>query len=189
MDKNDIVSVLVKNNWETYKDEVGDLVATSKVGSVIVEVIPRLKLRATPSLFMSNSVSTYEFSFATSFINGEPYSFYGLKNGVPFRYTGEDFSSEIFLEALDKIKVWALTVGIAAELKLKRELPTDSPGTGSLLHLASLAINKEIAILEGYHASFKQGDRLGFIPYINIQHILRALKLAKSASISDASVK
>ncbi len=48
-----------------------------------------------------------------------------------------------------------------------------------LRHLAALAIAGDVERLNSYKNSFEKGDRLGFVPYITVDMIDRAILIAQ----------
>lgn len=73
---------------------------------------------------------------------------------------------------------WASQQRVEDRLARYRNLPTSSEGERPIRHLASLAIAGDAETLERYRTSFEGGDRMGFVPYIELPMILQALDLA-----------
>jgi len=81
---------------------------------------------------------------------------------------------------------WARNVDISSEIKRHARLSTSSKGAMPLRHLAALALLGATEKLEMYRASFESGDRLGFVPYISIEMIERALEIARANNAHPA---
>ncbi len=73
---------------------------------------------------------------------------------------------------------WAKEQDLEKALHERTELPTNSPGTFPVQHFAALALTGDVDRLKSYLESFDAGDRLGFVPYITRDYIVRALELA-----------
>ena len=79
-------------------------------------------------------------------------------------------------EAID----WALQQNYPQILHTYSEMPTNAPGNAPLRHLTALAMLSRIDVLHAYIEAFESGNRLGFVPYINIGIIDRAYEIASS---------
>ena len=112
-------------------------------------------------------------------IAGEPKEYYHIisKSRLSVEYVQID-ANDIAAISRD-VLAWAASQSISEGLRCYRDLPTDSAGILPLFHLAAMAMNGEKAILGEYLQSFKDGDRMGFVPYIKEETIGRALDVAK----------
>ena len=108
---------------------------------------------------------------------GRDYSPVILSNELPEKLVS--ISVEDVLQLSDKAISWARSQNLEAGLATYRGLPTDSKGAMPLRHLAALAIAGDVERLEGYKHSFEKGDRLGFVPYITVDMIDRAILIAQ----------
>lgn len=181
MKKTELLQILNAKGWSLAKDDAGDIFATQTLIDRVISVIPNVKnLKTGLAVHMRESVSTKSFSRAVSNISGQDETYWPLKTrfGPPFR--SENFSATDISIMLENINVWANEINLEAELALKRNLPTDSAGSLPLHHLAALALNKEKNTLASYRDAFEKDDRLGFVPYVKQEHILRALEISQS---------
>jgi len=181
MTKSELLETLSLENWSLSTDEVGDVVATLSLQDRVISVIPTVKnIKAGQAVHMRESVSTKAFSKVVSYIAGEVESYWSLKTRFGSPFISNNFSTKDVSAMFENIKIWGNEINLEVELALKRNLPTQSAGTLPLHHLAALALNKEQSILASYKDAFEVDDRLGFVPYIKKEHILRALEVAKT---------
>jgi hypothetical protein len=167
--------------WSTGKDEVGDRFARFGLPDRKVEIIYGLdRIRDQQKFGSMLSVSTDEFSYACGNIREGASGYSSLITA----WSGLDIRApEILVEhiqqASDEAITWAQRQDLDKALRDHAALPTDAPGTGPILHLASLAILGEVEKLKSYQASFEAGDRLGFVPYVTKDYIDRAVAVAE----------
>ena len=182
MTKAELYNILIDNGW-TIRKGIDDC-AYKQLSDRQIQLIPCIKkLIDEYHIIMAPSVSTKEFSILDEFIhtgkkprkivhchiiNNKKQS---ISAKVPTRQVIEDY--------LQEIETWAQQQDIEAGLQKYRELPTDSKGTLPVYHLASLAIAGQTTQLAEYLENFKQGNRMGFVPYIKQDYIERALEEAK----------
>ncbi|MCQ0970248.1 hypothetical protein MLD63_07415 [Paracoccus sp. TK19116] len=127
------------------------------------------------------SVTTEAFIAATDAVSGKNEGGYPLvvpwppQDGVYVTQLDAEVVAEISQQSID----WGMAQDLDAALASMCAYATDEPGSRPLLHLAALALAGETEKLESYRQSFEAGDRLGFVPYIDIGYIERALALAK----------
>lgn len=181
MKMQNILKILTSYGWVVYRDDAREQFALYTEEDLVVSVIPKLrKLSSSLSLTMRESMSTRDFSSAVSFIHGEKQTYYPLKTRFGSDWKQPVFNDNDLRNVASSIISWAQSVNINNELKIKRNLATSSPGIFPLHHLAALALNNDSHMLEHYLTSFRNGDRLGFVPYITEVHIFRALEFSKS---------
>lgn len=72
---------------------------------------------------------------------------------------------------------WAKYQNIDKALEYYAHLPTNSPGSAPLGHLAALIIRKEVQTVLYYKNRFGAGYNLGFVPYITTDVIAKAVNL------------
>lgn len=167
--------------WSTSKDEVGDRSARFGLPDRKVEIIYGLdRIRDQQKFGSMLSVSTVEFSHACGKIRERASGYSSLITawkGLDIR--APEILEEHVRQASEQAIAWAQSQDLDEALRKHAALPTDAPGTGPILHLASLAILGEVEKLKSYQASFEAGDRLGFVPYITKDYIDRAVALAQ----------
>ena len=74
---------------------------------------------------------------------------------------------------------WARSRDIVAPIKKMLDFPTSAKGDGPIRHFTALAMTGDIEKLQYYQSSFAAGDRLGFVPYVDLSYIERAIKVAE----------
>ena len=134
---------------------------------------------------MLPSVSTIEFSKINEYIgeNKRPRKIVhshivNSKHEDGLGIQVEISTRQIIEDLLSKVEAWAQHQNLEVGIQKYAELPTDSKGIFPLYHLSALAITGQVAKLEDYLEHFKQGDNMGFAPYIKQDYIERALEEA-----------
>ena len=74
---------------------------------------------------------------------------------------------------------WARRVDLDAGVAALRDKEANSVGNMPARHLAALAATGTVEVLESYGRAFAKGDRIGFVPYITVEHIAAALDFAR----------
>lgn len=180
--ENRVVAVLSELGWRAGKDEVGDRFCVLKLDDRQILVLPTVRkasdhLRVT----LMPSISTEGFTSAISYIREDSQG-----GHEPLIVSREPVTKLPNLTREDVVRLsesaisWAKAQDIEQGLSAYRGLPTDSKGAMPLRHLAALALAKDVPRLESYQRAFEQGDRLGFVPYIQKEMIDRAVSLARS---------
>jgi hypothetical protein len=178
---NDATLLLKSFGWKASKDEVGDRYTLFQLPDRVVQIVYGIRRFVAYQSFSSTlSVSTGEFSSASSRIEGSGRRCWPLL----VRWEGlsvmaPELLPEHIQQASDEAIAWAQSQDLDKALRDHAALPTDAPGTGPVLHLASLAILGEVEKLKSYQASFEAGDRLGFVPYVTKDYIDRAVAVAE----------
>jgi len=175
-----MLSMLGNIGWRCSKDEVGDCYCLMDVGKARVQVIPSIGKRSDHfRVSLMPSISTEGFTKAAEFILGEDVGFEPIivSNEAPKKITNLSLDDIIRLSQ-DAI-LWANKQDLSEGLRLYRELPTNSKGARPLRHLAALALNGDVECLTSYRNNFEQGNRLGFVPYITLEIIDRAILAAQ----------
>ncbi len=183
MKENELVSIVEEQGWTCKKDEVGDCFCIIVVDNIQIQITPFVGRRADHfRVSLAPSISTREFSEVVGFIYGEgrDYSPIILSNNPPKKLAS--LSAEDVQQLADEAISWALSQSLEDGLRAYRGLPTDAKGTMPLRHLAALAIAGEVERLEGYKQRFAEGDRLGFVPYITVDMVERAILVARKHS-------
>lgn len=180
MKENEFVSIMKQQGWTCKKDEVGDYFCIIAVGDIQIHVIPFIGKRADHfRVSLDPSISSREFSEAVGFICGKSgyYSPVILSNEPPKKLAS--LSAEDILQLADEAISWARSQSLEDGLTTYRGLPTNAKGAMPLRHLAALAIAGDVERLEGYKHCFAEGDRLGFVPYITVDMVDRAILIAR----------
>lgn len=182
MKEKDVVLILKEQGWICSKDEVGDYFCVTDVGGAQLQVIPSVGKRSDHfRVSLMPSISSKEFSEAVSLILGEGGSNVPVvvSNEAPEKLSS--FSSDDVIRLSEKAVSWARSQSIEEGLMVYRKLPADVKGAMPIRHLAALAIAGDTGRLYEYKKHFEKGDRLGFVPYITIDMIDRALIIAKKS--------
>ncbi|MDZ4332843.1 MAG: hypothetical protein U1A62_04190 [Pseudomonas sp.] len=188
MKEKEILSALEGVGWRCGKDEAGDYFCLMDIGTAQVQIIPAIGKRSDHfRVSFMPSISTKAFTEAVEFISGESGGFEPIivSNDVPEKIA--DFSSSDVIRLSQAAISWANEQDVAQGLSLYRQLPTDSKGARPLRHLAALAVAGDVERLTSYQYSFEQGDRLGFVPYITVEMLGRALLVARNSQEQSGS--
>jgi hypothetical protein len=181
MNEKQVFSTLEDLGWRRDKDEVGDSFCLRDIGCMQVQIIPAVGVRSDHfRVSFMPSVSTAGFTSAVAFILDEYRKYVPIivSNNPPEKIL--NFSREEVVRLSEEALFWAARQDIEVGLSVYRALPTHSKGAMPLRHLAALAIARDENTLSSYKRSFERGDRLGFVPYITPEMIVRALLLAQS---------
>ena len=81
--------------------------------------------------------------------------------------------------ASDDWIAWGESVDIAPGFTALLDKDSNMLGAYPLRHLAALAAQGEVEVLEHYSERFAAGDRLDFVPYITTEYVETALDFAK----------
>lgn len=181
MNEKDAVSLLKEQGWSCGRDDAGDYFCTMEVGQLQLQIIPSIAKRADHyRVSLMPSISSRAFSEAVSFILGRQRDHVPIVlNSEPAQKLASISTADISRIAGDAVS-WASSQSLESGLTAYRMLPTDAKGELPLRHLAALAMAHDIDRLESYRQSFEAGNRLGFVPYITLEMIDRALILARS---------
>ena len=171
--------------WSVHVDEVGDKFAQFTLSDRILDIIYKLdKIRDQQKFGAMLSLSTDKFSNSCAEICGEKPKYYPLVRAwkrLDFR--APQITEEHIREAAHEAIDWAQEQDLGKALLDHAALPTDAPGARPIWHLAALALLGDVAKLESYQSSFKEGDRLGFVPYISEDYISRAVAIARQKEV------
>lgn len=176
----ELVSVLCGAGWSAGRDEVGDIQCIFRLPDRQVQVIPSVSRRAEHfRIAFMPSVSTREFSDVVGAIVGsrEGHAPIICMAEVPQKI--ESPKATDILSASEKILALARSEGIGRGLEAYRRLPVSAKGALPLRHLAALALGRGVGTLDSYRVAFEQGERPGFVPYITLEMIERALRIAR----------
>lgn len=172
----EILPILKDCGWQCHKDEVGDYFCLMDIDERLAQIIPAIGKRTDHfRVSFMPSVSTRSFTSAVELIFGEAKGYVPIvvSNDIPEKIA--NFSAADVVRLSQAAIGWAVSQDIEQGLAAYRALPTDSKGALPLRHLAALAIAGDKKKLENYKCSFEHGDRLGFVPYISLEMVERAL--------------
>ncbi|MCF7531176.1 DUF6990 domain-containing protein [Pseudomonas petrae] len=180
MNEKDMASILKEQGWVCNKDEVGDYFCVIDIGDTEIQVIPSVGKRADHfRVSLTPSISSKEFSEAASFISGDG----GSHVPIIVSHEGPEkipsVSRDDIIRLSEKAISWARSQSIEDGLTTYRKLPTYAKGAMPVRHLAALAIARDATRLDEYKKSFEKGERLGFVPYVTLDLIDRALIVAQ----------
>lgn len=187
MNVKQVASSLTAIGWSVGRDNVGDFFAERDLGDRRIQMVFGIrKLSEETVLYCVLSVTTEVFSNACAEIYGDR----SQKLGAPLVRAWR--SPELRAKEIGEAEVKALSAAAwqwAVEQDLRQaiidysRLPTSAPGARPIWHLAALSILRDAERLEAYLTSMKAGDRLGFVNYVSVDMIARALKLAQSNTL------
>jgi hypothetical protein len=80
---------------------------------------------------------------------------------------------------------WVNHIDIEEAVERCLSIPTSSPGAAPIKLLAALAQSGDVATLDYYWSCFNNDIRLGFVPYVTIEYIERALYFAEQRSANS----
>ncbi len=102
-------------------------------------------------------------------------SYKAPKNGELVSDITPDYIEKLLLPVIE----WAKARDIVTPIKNMLDLPTDAKGVGPIRHFTALAMVGDIDKLRYYQSCLTAGDRLGFVPYIDLSYIERAIEVAE----------
>lgn len=186
MKERDVAEILKQHGWGCGKDDAGDFFCVMNLDDRRVQIIPSVGRRADHfRVSFMPSVSCARFSEVVGTIYGENKDYVPIivSGGAPEKL--ESFGSVDVLRMADEVISWAKCQNINDGLAAYRRLPTDAKGAMPLRHLAALAMNGDIERLRFYKKNFEQGNRLGFVPYVTLTMIAKALEIAADSNSKD----
>ena len=184
----DIKNRLLDLGWK-YKNIDGDKSFIRDIDDIQIQLLPYLDRLDEDTVKFSflPSVSILKFTEIQNYLMEEALDFVPLvsrfgwcapaiEKGAPSDKFHE-ISFEIFDFLLKESIEWAKYQNIDKALEYYANLPTNSPGSAPLGHLAALIIRKEVQTVLYYKNRFDAGDNLGFVPYITADVIAKAANL------------
>ncbi|VVE54570.1 DUF6990 domain-containing protein [Pandoraea fibrosis] len=180
MKESTAIGFLVNSGWRKIGDKVDDIILEFHTADRIITVIPSIrKLSNYYSISLSPSLTTEQFSCAARrIINDESFRSPLTYMKSTIHKKNEIYESTI-TKIIEEVIEWSQSIELKREINRHAQSPTDSKGTMPVRHLAALALLGGTERLEMYRTSFESGNRLGFVPYISIEMIERALEIAK----------
>lgn len=180
MNKSMLKDPMIDIGWEFSKDSEGVDVFIFNMNDRYLTAIPKIvDLSENTKIDFLLTVSNLEFDEIVSIIFGKKTKAV-LATMYPSGFSFENpFGTKQINECLGIIKVWGETQDLEKAIEDRRQyIPSECHGAKPLWHLAALAHGGDLERLEYYRQSFEEGNHLGFVPYITIDHIKRALALA-----------
>lgn len=175
----EIVSFLSEIGWACNKDEVGDQYCLMEMGGRQIQLIPLLQRRPDHYRFsLAPSISCSAFSKAAAEISGDLSDFEPIVQGDRSIMKLRRLSRSELREMVAGVLSWASVADVDGGLAGYRNLPTNAKGGMPIRHLAALAIAGDVPRLQEYERCFGQGNRLGFVPYVSLDMIRRAVAIA-----------
>lgn len=185
MTEEELLLILKDEGWSVSKDEVGDSFCTMTLDSLLLQLIPTIRKRSDHyRIALSPSVSSSNFSNTVSQVASENNDFEPI---VVSNFAVEKIASpsvEDIVRLSEEAITWAKKLDIDEGLKKYRDLPTSSKGAMPLRHLAALAIHGDTEKLTFYRDSFLKGERLGFVPYITLPMLEKALHISHKDNLN-----
>jgi hypothetical protein len=187
-----VTQILKELGWNHDRDEVGDDYAFFHLPDRMVRLTYTIiNFREVQQLEFSQAVSTEAFSRVCRDIRGRGGHFSPLGKpweGMIIRLP--EILVEHVRQASEEAILWAMQQDLDAALKDYCELSTRCVGPEPVWHLAALALRGHLEKLGEYRVAFENGDRLGFVSYVTMDYIDRALAIAKrEAAPRGASVR
>lgn len=181
MNTKEVTEALSILGWSSNTDEVGEKFAHLHLPDRTIQIIYGVRNFTDDQQLEANlSLSTDTFSKVCAIIsdNISDYtplirSWKGLRIKVP------KIKENHVKRISDKAFCWAKDQDLDEAIEAHASLPTDAPGARPIWHLSALVLSKNIQLLQFYKTSFANGDRLGFVNYVNEDYIDRAMGLVK----------
>lgn len=180
MNESTVLEFLAKIGWQKIGNKLDDIILEFHTTDRIITAIPSIrKLSNYYGIGFSPSLTTKQFSSAArQIINDESFRspLIHMKSTI---HKKNEINESTITQIINEIIGWSKSIDINSEINRHAQSPTDSKGTMPVRHLAALALLGDTEKLEMYRASFESGNHLGFVPYISIEMIERALEIAK----------
>ncbi len=176
----DVTPVLKALGWKAYTDEVGDKYTHYELSDRVVEIIYSVRRVLTIRIFERcfPCQRTLFQSLTSALITKRGLTLLSSSLGKGW-ISALLKSSKIMSARRRRRRLHGRRAGFGGGLQKHAALPTTAPGTGPVLHLAALAVLRDVTKLKSYQASWAAGDRLGFVPYVTKDYIDRAVSLAE----------
>lgn len=171
--------MLKAEGWNLRRDrDDGSRSATLKTGETVLRVFPSVR-RSTNGVFIDwgEQAIPREYLKAVCEILGEEVDFYPLTLGGGTRREAANITLSKAKDDLDKI-IWRLLKrDLQAELEEIASLPLSTPGNAAIRLLSAKAVLGEYFELANMRDRMQKGERQGFVPYIQVEHLDRAVKV------------
>ena len=165
----------------------GSRFATLSQDDKVFEISPRIRKSSNKmTLYWGENVIPARYLEAVSIINDEKEKFFPLKIVmIDATLEAEDIKLSDVRSDFENVFKQLQQRDMKAELQEVSELPLSMPGNWAISILAAKACLGHYEELCNICKRMKQGDRQGFVPYVEIGHIERAIKACMQLSQAD----
>lgn len=183
MNYKEIAKIMKNLKWRSSVDEVNVRFFEHDLGDRYITAIPGI-LKPTGGVRVSFGcvISARNFDVVVAKIRNEKKSDGAgilLRKSPSVSCSGAEIGEKEISECANEMIEWGKQQDLDELLEKCCQYPTDSVGARPVFHLAALAMKGKLDILEDYLRSFQKGNRLGFVPYITIDYIERAIEVGK----------
>lgn len=182
LSQRDVLLVLEDQGW-TSRKVVGGAECRMVQADRVLTILPKLTTGSLQTLRLNPGVGTADFDRAYTTISGRQ----GGDTQPIVHVFGEVGTVRAELLAPEDIRglserviEWGQGQNLDAAVRDLCATATDSPGNLPVMHLAALSLAGDLDRLEQYLAAFERGDRLGFVPYIDVGYLERAIAYVTS---------
>ena len=173
----DLFDLLKEDGWSVKRDpDDGSRSATRVEGDRVFRIFPTVRNTSDGRcISWGESVIPTRYLDAVSLIKGKSFRFYPLKPQSGTRLTRKNLDRETVRKELD-ITLENLRIrDLTASLDEIANLPLSSPGNAPIRLLAAKACKGDHSDLCEMRDKMISGDRQGFVPYIETEHLERAV--------------
>ncbi len=177
--KADLFKMLKASGWNVRRDrDDGSRSATLITGETVLRVFPSVR-RSTEGLSIDwgEQAIPREYLRAVCEIQGEEVDFFPLTLGRRTRQKAPNITLSRAKAELDDIVCRLLQRDLKAELEEIANLPLSTPGNAAIRLLSAKACLGEYLELSDMRDRMRKGQRQGFVPYIQVEHLDRAVKV------------
>ena len=177
--KADLFKMLKTDGWNVRRDrDDGSRSATLIKGQTVLRVFPSVRRSAKGvSIDWGEQAIPREYLKAVCEIQGEEVDFYPLTLGRGTRQEAPNITLSTAKAELDEIICRLLQKDLQAALEETASLPFSTPGNAAIRLLSAKACLGEFFELSDIRDRMKKGERQGFVPYIQVEHLERAVKV------------
>lgn len=175
----DLFKMLKDDGWHVRRDrDDGSRSATLIRGETVLRVFPSVRRsNKGMSIDWGEQAIPREYLKAVCEIRGEEVDFYPLTLGRGTRQEAPNITLSTAKAELDDIICRLLQKDLQAALKETASLPFSTPGNAAIRLLSAKASLGEFFELAEIRDRMKKGERQGFVPYIQVEHLERAVKV------------
>ena len=174
----DLFKMLKNYGWNVRRDcDDGSRSATLITGETVLRVFPSVR-RSTKgmSIDWGEQAIPRKYLKAVCEIQGEEVDFYPLTLGQGTRLEAPNITLPTAKAELDQITCHLQQRDLQAALEETASLPFSTPGNAAIRLLAAKACLGQFFELSDIRDRMKKGERQGFVPYIQVEHLERAVK-------------
>ncbi len=174
----ELFKMLKDDGWKVRRDrDDSSRSATLTTGETILRVFPSVR-RSTKGVVIDwgEQAIPKVYLKAVCEIQGEKVDFYPLTLGRGTRQDAPDITLSTAKAELDEITCRLLQQDLQAALEETASLPFSTPGNAAIRLLSAKACLGEFSELSDIRDRMKKGERQGFVPYIQVEHLERAVK-------------